>query len=90
MLSVTNANYADCNGLYQHQNNIVVDWAPFKPVYKHLTKNRYIFWRDAPGFGTEWVIGSQTELSTGSSYHQSKCMKLHNNLQYHHKITITR
>jgi len=71
MLSVTNANYADCNGLYQHQKDIVVDWAPLKPVYKHLTKDRYIFWSEATEFQTQWSIGSQTELSTGSSFHAS-------------------
>ena len=81
MVTVTNASYASCNGLYRQQRNLSVDWAPLKPVYKHLTENRYIFWREATGYQTEWVIGKLLHLSTGSSFHQSKCMKTYNNLQ---------
>ena len=37
---VRNANYANCNGLYQFVNTTHVTWAPNRPVYKHKSKNR--------------------------------------------------
>ena len=72
IISVTNASYADCNGLYGHQKNLSVDWAPLKAVYKHLFEERYIFWREVYGYRTEWLIGPKTALSTGSSFYKSK------------------
>ena len=73
MINVSNANYADCNGLYRYEKKISVDWAPLKPVYKHLTKDRYVFWASwdellPPGYmqsehRSEWVIGDGKDLS---------------------------
>ena len=37
-----------------------VSWAPERPVYKHVTKNRYIFW-NAHGYG--WCIGPDLSSS---------------------------
>ena len=84
MIKVSNANYADCNGLYRHKKKLSVDWAPLKPVYKHLTKNRYIFWSTytKDGSAVGWVIGGKRELSTGSYYHYSKYMLNRNSYQH--------
>ena len=87
MVSVTNASYANCNGLYEYQQNLSVDWAPLKPVYKHLTKDRYIFWSQY--YTWQWHIGAEEALSAGGGFYLSKCMKSHNNLQYYHKKIIT-
>ena len=38
-LLVNGANFADCNGEY-FLSNTSVSWAPDKPVYKHVDKNR--------------------------------------------------
>ena len=38
-LLVHGANFADCNGEY-FLSNTSVSWAPDKPVYKHVDKNR--------------------------------------------------
>ena len=69
MINVTNATYADCNGLYRYEKKLSVDQAPLKPVYKHLTKDRYIFWGNRG-----WVIGKEKYLSTGGSFQYSKYM----------------
>ena len=67
MITVKNANQGDCNGLYRHQKNVTVDWAPLKPVYKHMTKDRYVFWASwdeyPSGHRSEWVIGDEKDLS---------------------------
>ena len=73
MITVRNANRGNCNGLYRHQKNLTVEWAPLKPVYKHLTKDRYVFWASwdeylPPGYmqsehRSEWVIGDEKDLS---------------------------
>ena len=78
MLTVTNADYADCNGRYELVPALRAPWAPDKPVYKRLHTEgdghvRYIFWTEGKGFGTKWVLGGPTELTkTGSLYHESK------------------
>ena len=67
---VSGASYANCDGQYEYTKDQVVSWAPDKPVYKHVTKNRYVFysnWKDG-----NWVIGTSRELTTGSYFHQSK------------------
>ena len=38
-LLIHGANFADCNGEYL-LSNTSVSWAPDKPVYKHVDKNR--------------------------------------------------
>ena len=48
-----------------------VSWAPNKPVYKELKKERYIFWTEGQGFGTQWVIGPTSGLTSGSYYLRS-------------------
>ena len=53
MLSVTNADWANSNGEYMVVN-MVVEWAPDRPVYKHIHRNRHIFWND---HGLGWSIG---------------------------------
>ena len=42
-LIVHNADRADCNGEYALSNKSV-NWAPDKPVYRHVYKNRLEFW----------------------------------------------
>ena len=76
MINVTSASYADCNGLYRHQKNLTVAWDPNKAVYKHLTKNRYVYWSnwERSGEAVEWVIGKEQFLSSGSYFHYSKYM----------------
>ena len=75
MINVSNANYADCNGLYRYEKKISVDWAPLKPVYKHLTKNRYVFWATwdeyPSGHRSEWVIGNKNNLSPGGYFYMT-------------------
>ena len=82
LLTVTNADYADCNGRYEFQPALKTTWAPEKPVFKRLgqggVNDRYIFWTKGKGFGNRWVLGGVVELtSSGSYYHISKA---HNNL----------
>ena len=38
-LIVSGANFAKCNGKYELSNSSV-SWAPERPVYKHVAKNR--------------------------------------------------
>ena len=38
-------------------SNIKADWYPEKPVYKHKTEDKYIFWN------ITWVIGAGKDLS---------------------------
>ena len=45
-----------------------VEWASQRPVYKHVSKDRYIFW-NAHGLG--WSIGKQEYLTSGSHWHRS-------------------
>ena len=67
-LNVLGATYANCDGQYVVTSERV-DWAPDRPVYKHVTKDRYIFW-NAHGLG--WSIGKREYLQTGSHWHRSK------------------
>ncbi|XP_023348017.1 uncharacterized protein LOC111716763 isoform X2 [Eurytemora carolleeae] len=66
-LSVGKADYADCNGEYEIVDDFV-DWAPARFVYKHTSKDRYIFW-NAGGLG--WSIGKKDYLKSGSHWHRS-------------------
>lgn len=67
-LNVLGATYANCDGRYKVTADIV-DWAPQRPVYKHVSKDRYIFW-NAHGLG--WSIGKEEYLKSGSHWHRSK------------------
>merc|ERR1712156_1287930 len=52
-VEVTGADYASCNGEYE-----VMDWrnplAPHRPTYKHISKQRFIYWDTYPSYG--WTI----------------------------------
>jgi len=68
-LNVLGATYANCNGRYK-VTSVRVDWAPERPVFKHLTMDRYIFW-NAGGIG--WSIGAiGAILATGGYFHHQK------------------
>ena len=67
-LNVLGATYANCDGRYKVTGERV-DWSPDRPVYKHVNKDRYIFW-NAGGLG--WSIGKKAYLKTGSHWHRSK------------------
>ena len=67
-MNVLGATYANCDGRYKYTDD-QVDWAPERPVFKHVTKDRYIFW-NAGGLG--WSIGKRAYLSSGSHWHRSK------------------
>ena len=41
MVVVSGADYADCNGRYEIVSD-VVEWAPRKPVYKHVSRDRSV------------------------------------------------
>ena len=71
-VSVSNAAYADCDGEYGYMPDERVSWALDKPVYKENTKDRYIFWTDGRGFGTQWVIGAGSHLTSGTYFQKSK------------------
>ena len=62
------ATYANCDGRYKVTTDSV-EWAPQRPVYKHVSKDRYIFW-NAHGLG--WSIGKQEYLTSGSHWHRSR------------------
>ena len=72
-INVLGATYANCDGRYKYTED-QVDWAPERPVYKHVTKDRYIFW-NAGGLG--WSIGKKAYLTSGSHWHRSKSHLLH-------------
>ena len=63
------ATYANCDGRYKLVSNEFVEWAPERPVFKHSSKDRYIFW-NAGGLG--WSIGKKDYLTTGSHWHRSE------------------
>ena len=71
-VTVSYAIYANAGGEYKYMPTERVSWALDKPVYKEIQKDRYIFWTDGQGFGTQWVIGSYAMLSTGAYHHKSK------------------
>ena len=63
------ATYANCDGRYKIVSDQFVEWAPERPVFKHSSKDRYIFW-NAGGLG--WSIGKKDYLTTGSHWHRSE------------------
>ena len=71
-VKVSNTANADADGEYQYMPQERVSWELDKPVYKELQKDRYIFWTEGQGYGTQWVIGSYSMLSTGSYLQKSK------------------
>ncbi len=80
ILSVSNADYKYINGNYTKVNynngnymkvNKTVSWAPEKPVYKHVEKDRYIFWVEH-GYG--WSIGNKKRLHEGRFYRAGKLL----------------
>ena len=64
---VYNADYADCNGQYELTHYVVL-WAVERPVYRHKTKDRFIFWNKG---GLGWSIGKKAYLTSGSHWHRS-------------------
>ena len=88
VLTVTNADFANCNGDYSVTEERVT-WAADRPVYAHADKDRYlshlccvhlsdctydrfIFW-NAGGLG--WSIGKREYLTSGSHWHRSMCSR---------------
>ena len=71
-VSVSNSLRDYTNGEYQYLPDTRVSWALDKPVYKHLERNRYIFWTEGKGYGTQWVIEDNNKWTTGSYSHKSK------------------
>ena len=71
-LNVLGATYANCDGRYKVTGESV-EWAPERPVYRHISKDRFIFW-NAHGLG--WSIGKEEYLKSGSHWHRSKCLAL--------------
>ena len=67
-LNVLGATYANCDGRYKVTGESV-EWAPDRPVYRHISKDRFIFW-NAHGLG--WSIGKEEYLKSGSHWHRSK------------------
>ena len=72
MLLVSNANYANCNGRYRYEGNLKVGWAPLRYVYKHLTRERYVFWRPFTKSYPGWAIGPKSGIANGGAFHLSK------------------
>ena len=68
MVSVSNADYGKCNGKYRKVDKTAF-WAPEKPVYEHLEKERYIFWNPRMG----WSIGPG--LQTSGYYHAGNLLQ---------------
>ena len=66
-LNVTGAAYANCNGNYKVTGESVF-WSPDRHVYKHINKDRYIFWNAGIG----WSIGKKAFLKTGQNFHKSR------------------
>ena len=62
------AAYGDCNGNYKVTGESV-SWSPDRLVYKHINKDRYIFW-NARGYG--WSIGQSSSLISRGFFHKSK------------------
>ena len=66
-LNVMGAAYANCNGNYKVTGESVF-WSPNRLVYKHINKDRYIFWNTGIG----WSIGAKAFLKTGQHFYKSK------------------
>ena len=62
--------YAGCGGKYSLVFDEHVSWAPLRSVYKHISRDRYIFWTGNV-FIEGWGCGAKRELSTGSYYIES-------------------
>ena len=58
---------AHCDGHYALVSE-KVDWAMDRPVYKHVNKDRYIFWKPIDG----WSIGSIGFSETKGSFYSSE------------------
>jgi len=52
-LQLSNAYFGLADGEYECISE-VTSWAPHRPIYKHIKKDRYIYW-NARGYG--WSIG---------------------------------
>ena len=60
-IKVSGADYASCSGLYKLSEGRAT-WAPEKPVYKHISKERYIVFRENLA---GWKIASSYTLFSG-------------------------
>ena len=67
LISVYNADYADCNGQYRLSDYVVL-WSVERPVYRHVDRDRFIFWNKG---GLGWSIGKKAYLTSGSHWHRS-------------------
>ena len=70
-MNVLGATYANCDGRYKYTDD-QVDWAPERPVFKHVTKDRYIVWLDGE---YRWSISDHEILIDGATqdyFHTSK------------------
>ena len=68
-LNVMGAAYGDCNGNYKVTGESV-SWSPDRLVYKHINKDRYIFY-GLDGYGRYgWLIGPS--LKSRGFFHKSK------------------
>ena len=63
--------YAGCGGKYIIVPDEHVSWAPQRPVYKHISRDRYIFYNIGNRFDEGWRCGDKEDLSTGSYYVES-------------------
>ena len=63
--------YAGCGGEYSLSFDEHVTWAPLRPVYKHISKDRYIFYT-GNGYIEGWGCGTKEHLSIGTYFIQSK------------------
>ena len=68
MLTVLGANSSNVNGEYDFRPDMMVGWAPTKPVFKHQSMDRYIFFLKG-GYG--WSIGNREGLKTGGHFIKS-------------------
>ena len=66
-LEIRRAEYADCDGEYQLSHYVVL-WAVTRPVWRHVRKDRFIFWNKG---GLGWSIGKKAYLTSGSHWHWS-------------------
>ena len=66
-VAVYNADYADCNGEYELTHYVVL-WSVERPVYRHRSKDRFLFWNKG---GLGWSIGKKAYLTSGSHWHRS-------------------
>ena len=69
---VSGGKKAKVNGVYELEKSVKAEWAPEKPVYKHVEQavDRFIFW-NAHGIG--WSIGDKEGLTNGENWYFSEC-----------------